>query len=252
MNEPGFSTATGVEVTDVLPAGLTYVSSSASQGSYNSGSGVWTIGTIPAGGTATLSITATVTTLGTKVQTAEVSRANEPDTDSTPGNGVPTEDDRDSAAVEPQQPVTAQVGNFVWTDLNTNGLQDAGELGRDGVTVNLYRDTNGNGTSRTGRRRRRGGLHDGHGRRRVVPVHGSGGGELLRPVPAAVRAVDHHARRGRQRHDRQRCGPGHGPDGRVPLGGGPERSEMGRGPAADRSVPDQDREQCDAVRSGRM
>ena len=41
---PGVSTATGVTVKDVLPAGLTYVSSTASQGSY--GGGVWTIGTL--------------------------------------------------------------------------------------------------------------------------------------------------------------------------------------------------------------
>ena len=136
MNEPGFSTATGVEVTDVLPAGLTYVSSSASQGSYNSGTGVWTIGTIPAGGTATLSITATVTTPGTKVQTAQVSLANEPDVDSTPGNSVPTEDDQDSVTITPPaQPAT--LGNFVWNDLNRNGLQDQGEPGVGNITVTL-------------------------------------------------------------------------------------------------------------------
>src|SRR5262249_52524113 len=39
---PGVSTATGVAVQDVLPAGLTFVTSSASQGSYASGTGVWT------------------------------------------------------------------------------------------------------------------------------------------------------------------------------------------------------------------
>ena len=34
------------------------------------------------------------------------------------------------------------LGNFVWEDLNANGLQDEGEPGIDGVTVNLY-DENG-------------------------------------------------------------------------------------------------------------
>ena len=34
-----------VEVTDLLPAGLTFVSDSPSQGSYTPGNGVWTVGT---------------------------------------------------------------------------------------------------------------------------------------------------------------------------------------------------------------
>jgi protocatechuate 3,4-dioxygenase beta subunit len=34
----------------------------------------------------------------------------------------------------------ASLGNFVWNDLNNNGLQDAGEPGVAGVTVNLYDD----------------------------------------------------------------------------------------------------------------
>jgi LPXTG-site transpeptidase (sortase) family protein len=41
------------------------------------------------------------------------------------------------------QPGTAALGDFVWDDLNANGIQDAGEIGIDNVTVNLY---NGNGT----------------------------------------------------------------------------------------------------------
>ncbi len=32
----------------------------------------------------------------------------------------------------------ASVGNFVWEDLNKNGIQDEGEIGIEGVTVNLY------------------------------------------------------------------------------------------------------------------
>jgi len=38
---------------------------------------------------------------------------------------------------------TASLGDFVWDDLNGNGLQDAGEPGVEGVTVNLY-DGDGN------------------------------------------------------------------------------------------------------------
>ena len=148
-NVAGFSTATGVEVTDVLPAGTTFVSSTASQGGYNSGTGVWTVGTLAGGSSATLTITATVNTVGTKTNTGEVTKANQPDTDSTPGNGNPNEDDQDSVPIYPAQD-TAQVGNYVWTDLNVNGLQDGGEPGRDGITVNLYRDVNGNAAPEPG------------------------------------------------------------------------------------------------------
>ena len=45
---------------------------------------------------------------------------------------------------------TASLGDFVWDDLNGDGLQDAGEPGVEGVTVNLY-DGDGNlvGTTTT-------------------------------------------------------------------------------------------------------
>ncbi len=33
---------------------------------------------------------------------------------------------------------TTSLGDFVWNDLNADGIQDAGEAGIDGVTVNLY------------------------------------------------------------------------------------------------------------------
>lgn len=51
--------ATGVELTDVLPTGLTYASDTGG-GVYDPGTGVWNIGTIPAGVTASLEISATV------------------------------------------------------------------------------------------------------------------------------------------------------------------------------------------------
>ncbi|RUA15229.1 MAG: hypothetical protein DSY55_06750, partial [Clostridia bacterium] len=37
------------------------------------------------------------------------------------------------------------IGNFVWDDANGNSQADSGEAGIDGITVQLYRDTNGNG-----------------------------------------------------------------------------------------------------------
>jgi uncharacterized repeat protein (TIGR01451 family) len=57
----GADPATSVVVTDVLPAGLTFVSASPSQGTYTAGSGLWNLGALAFGATATLQITATVT-----------------------------------------------------------------------------------------------------------------------------------------------------------------------------------------------
>jgi protocatechuate 3,4-dioxygenase beta subunit len=37
-----------------------------------------------------------------------------------------------------KEPVSASVGNFVWEDLNANGIQDAGEPGIAGIVVTLY------------------------------------------------------------------------------------------------------------------
>ena len=50
----GGAQATGVSLTDQLPAGLTFTGAAVSQGSYNSTTGLYTIGTLADGATATL------------------------------------------------------------------------------------------------------------------------------------------------------------------------------------------------------
>ncbi|MDI5889313.1 hypothetical protein QLS42_15730, partial [Flavobacterium sp. LB3P48] len=83
----GPSSATGVSVTDALPAGYTFVSSTASTGTYTSGTGVWSVGTLANGASATLDITATVNATGSYANTATIT-ANE--ADPTPGNNTAT------------------------------------------------------------------------------------------------------------------------------------------------------------------
>jgi uncharacterized repeat protein (TIGR01451 family) len=91
-------TATGVTVQDLLPAGFAFTGASGF-GSYNSATGVWTVGSIPPGTTRTLTIAGTVTaTAGASITNiAEVSASSAFDFDSTPGNGAAGEDDYDSA-----------------------------------------------------------------------------------------------------------------------------------------------------------
>jgi uncharacterized repeat protein (TIGR01451 family) len=62
--------ATSATVSDVLPAGLQLVSSSPSQGSYSSTTGIWTLGAVANGASAQLSFTTTATTTGSLVNTA--------------------------------------------------------------------------------------------------------------------------------------------------------------------------------------
>jgi len=84
VSNHGPDTATNVSVTDTLPAGLTYVSSTPT-GAYNSTTHVWAIGTLANAASAALSITATVTQTGaiTNAATATVEQ-----TDATPANNT--------------------------------------------------------------------------------------------------------------------------------------------------------------------
>ena len=79
----GPSPATGVAVTEVLSAGLAFESAAASQGSYDSATGLWTVGSLANGGSAGLTITARVTQAGTVTNTASVTDSDQPDPDPT-------------------------------------------------------------------------------------------------------------------------------------------------------------------------
>ncbi|MCL8538628.1 DUF11 domain-containing protein [Chryseobacterium gallinarum] len=68
----GVSNNTNVEVTDLLPTGYSFISASASSGSYNSATGKWTIGAMNSGASATLNITAQVNCTGNYTNTASI------------------------------------------------------------------------------------------------------------------------------------------------------------------------------------
>jgi uncharacterized repeat protein (TIGR01451 family) len=56
----GAAQATGVSLVDQLPAGITFTGSSATQGTYNAATGLWTVGTIDEGAVAVITLTGTV------------------------------------------------------------------------------------------------------------------------------------------------------------------------------------------------
>ena len=95
------SDATGIVVRDILPSGLSFESASASVGTYDESVGTWNIGDLANGATVTLTISARVRALGNYTNTAELIAADAPDPDSTPGNGVETEDDQSTVTVIP-------------------------------------------------------------------------------------------------------------------------------------------------------
>jgi uncharacterized repeat protein (TIGR01451 family) len=66
----GPNNATGVQLRDVLPAGVTFVSATPSRGTYNIGTGIWNIGNLAVGVTVTLQITVTVNTTNRVTNTA--------------------------------------------------------------------------------------------------------------------------------------------------------------------------------------
>jgi uncharacterized repeat protein (TIGR01451 family) len=107
VTNKGPSDATGLTVFDALPTNWIYVSDSS--GTYDTNTSIWTLGTLPVGGSTSLAITA-YATLGVTVSghgpvppgytnVAQVWTLNEDDVDSTPGNDIPSEDDQDDAFI---------------------------------------------------------------------------------------------------------------------------------------------------------
>ncbi len=101
VTNKGPSQATGVKVKDLLATGYQYKSSVPSQGSYDPGTGEWTVGSLTVNQSATLQLTGTVKVSGTYDNYAQVTAANEPDLDSTPNDNSTTQDDDDTVTVSP-------------------------------------------------------------------------------------------------------------------------------------------------------
>lgn len=94
------ATATGITVADLLPSGATFVSA-AGTGTYTAGTGVWNVGSLVAGGSASLTITASAAgSVGSVItNTAQVTASSQPDPDSAVNNGVTSEDDYASRTI---------------------------------------------------------------------------------------------------------------------------------------------------------
>ena len=78
LTNNGPNPATNVEVTDLLPAGLTLVSATPSQGTYDPATGRWIVGSVTTA-TATLQLVVTIASTGAITNTASISASDQPD-----------------------------------------------------------------------------------------------------------------------------------------------------------------------------
>ncbi len=127
-------TATGVRVVDTLPAGVTYNATGSTAGCTQAPVSTITCQIAPLASSATATVTIAVNvvpgTQGTITNTVTVS-ADQNET--TPSNNTATEP---TTIYRP-----AAVSDLVWHDLDGDGVQDAGEPGLDGVTVERRNST---------------------------------------------------------------------------------------------------------------
>jgi uncharacterized repeat protein (TIGR01451 family) len=80
--------ATGVQVSAAVPVGVSFVSATLTQGTYDSASGLWVVGAMGVGSSATL--TGTFTLVSPNPQTFTATVAHEDQTDPNPANNVAT------------------------------------------------------------------------------------------------------------------------------------------------------------------
>ncbi|MFN8356783.1 MAG: choice-of-anchor A family protein [Spirosomataceae bacterium] len=99
VHNEGTLPVTGIQVKDILPAGVAYTVSTTTMGAYNSQTGIWNIDKLGVDEGAFLTIKVKVLAEGVWYNTAEVIKMNELDYDSTPNNGNESEDDIDRACI---------------------------------------------------------------------------------------------------------------------------------------------------------
>ncbi len=131
-NGPDGSTSVVVDDVLVNPPLLFDAVVSIGQGTYDDSTGVWDVGPMADGDSFDLVLRVRLTALGSVTNTAEHTANDQYDDDSTPGNDVLAEDDQDQVTIEV---VPTSLGDYVFLDLNGDGVQDPGEPGIPDVEV---------------------------------------------------------------------------------------------------------------------
>ena len=139
----GPAPATGVRVMDLLPAGLTMVSHTVSQGSYVPQTGEWTVGTLADGGFAQLILVATLAVPDSITNVAEVVGQDQPDpvpannSSAAVVNGVANADVGVSLAVDKPAPSVGENVTFTLTVANRGPSPATGVVVTDALPAGL-------------------------------------------------------------------------------------------------------------------
>jgi uncharacterized repeat protein (TIGR01451 family) len=142
VTNTGTGDATGVTVKDELPAGFTYGDSS---GGYDNGTGIWTIGNLANGASATLLITGTFSQTGDYTNYAQVWSSHQSDPDSTPCDNSTDDDDDDTVVVTITTPEPV-----IEADLSLTKVVSDSEPGVGGTVVFTIVVTNSGPSVATG------------------------------------------------------------------------------------------------------
>ncbi|MBP7533655.1 MAG: DUF11 domain-containing protein, partial [Chitinophagales bacterium] len=165
-NAAGFSNATGVSITDVVPSGYSNITAISNGGTATGNTITWSGLSINSGNSITLTFDAKVLPTGTYLNTAQVSAADQRDANSTPNNSINTEDDQDDAMLSPAPvidlsvtktvsnatPTMGNVVTFTITVSNAAGLSDATDVSITDVVPSGYNNITAisNGGTATG------------------------------------------------------------------------------------------------------
>ena len=134
QNNSATQDATNVSASDLLPDGYAITGSTASSGTYASGTGVWSIGTIASNTTATLAITATVNAIGTFTNTASITAADQfdPDNSNNTSSASTTKQSADLAIAKVVSDAAPQIGDQITFTITAT---HSGEDEATGVTI---------------------------------------------------------------------------------------------------------------------
>ncbi len=148
----GGADATGVVITETVPANTTFnlANSSATWAGCADGAAagsvcVFTIGNLNSGANTTVQFAVNIDN-PLPANTATITNTAVTADDGTNGNDPTPANNSDNHA----DTVTAAIGDYVWEDNNADGDQDETGTGINGVTVNLYLDVDGNGVAEPG------------------------------------------------------------------------------------------------------
>ena len=140
LTNKGPGVATGVQVTDLLPAGLSFVSANTIQGKYDSKTGIWDAGNLKSNLSRTLKITAKVNTTGLITNTAEITSVTEADSDSVPRNSLAAEDDITSLAFRSIFGIMGTAPSPINFRKGKAGVRQQGQKGNDNLRGTRRRD----------------------------------------------------------------------------------------------------------------